>query len=153
MDGGSYPMQDKSWQVQGGHMPSAPPNYVANVHQPAGGIIQPHVIPYNNAHVQQPSGHTVVVVPSHAIAGNYVNDYMGLSIFSCLCCFWPVGIVAIVLSCMVGSSRREGDLEGAKNFSKWAKYLSIAAIILGVITIVSVIIIRSVVNSNSSGKN
>jgi hypothetical protein len=64
MDGGSYPMQDKSRQVQGGHMPSAPPNYVANVHQPAGGIIQPHVIPYNNAYVQQPSGHTVVVVVS-----------------------------------------------------------------------------------------
>ncbi|CAB4027418.1 Tumor suppressor candidate 5-like, partial [Paramuricea clavata] len=104
MDGGSYPMQDKSRQVQGGHMPSAPPNYVANVHQPAGGIIQAPVIPYNNEHVEQPSGDTVVLIPSQA---TYISDYMSLSICTCLCCFPPVGIVAIVLSCMVGSSIRD----------------------------------------------
>ena len=44
----SYPMYEKETSIR----------------QPAGGIIQPHVIPYNNAYVQQPTGQAVVVVVS-----------------------------------------------------------------------------------------
>lgn len=39
-----------------------PPSYEQQ--QPAGGILQPHVIPYNNPQIQQPTGQTVVVVVS-----------------------------------------------------------------------------------------
>lgn len=41
----------------------------------------------------------------------------------------------------VGSSRNEGDLHSARQFSKWAKYLSIASIIVGIILIVVVIVL------------
>ena len=34
---------------------------------------------------------TAVTIP-------YVNDHMGLSIFSCLCCCWIIGIFAIIKS-------------------------------------------------------
>ena len=58
-------MDENSRQGQSAYMPSAPNGYAEpSVKQPAGGIIQPHVIPYNNTHVQQPPGHTVVVVVS-----------------------------------------------------------------------------------------
>ena len=61
----SYPMDENSQQGQSVSIPSAPHRYAEpSVKQPAGGIIQPHVIPYNHTHVQQPPGHTAVVIVS-----------------------------------------------------------------------------------------
>ncbi|XP_028402661.1 synapse differentiation-inducing gene protein 1-like [Dendronephthya gigantea] len=120
-------------------MNSGKPHTSYEQRPPAGGVLQPHVIPYTQT--QQPTGQTVVVVPSHAVAANYVQDYMGLSICSCLFCFWPLGLIAIVMSCLVGPSRNEGDFHSAKQYSKWAKYLSIASIIVGLILIITVIVI------------
>ena len=61
----SYPTDKVSLQGQSAYILSASHEFAdPNVKQPAGEVIQPHVIPYNNAHVQQPTGQTVVVVVS-----------------------------------------------------------------------------------------
>ena len=52
----------------------------------------------------------------------------------------------------VGSSRREGDFEGARSSSRWARNLSIAAIICGLICIILAIVLRAVVLSSSESK-
>ena len=94
----SYPMDENFRQGQSAYMPSAPNRYVEpSVEQPAGGIINPHVIPYNNTHVQQPPGQTVVVAPPQA---HYVNSCTALSVLGCLCCC-PIGIFALIMSSMV----------------------------------------------------
>ena len=72
----SYPMDENFRQGQSAYMPSAPNRYVEpSVKQPAGGIINPHVIPYNNTHVQQPPGQTVVVVVSRQFM-YYISLYI-----------------------------------------------------------------------------
>ena len=51
-------------------------------------------------------------------------------------------------SIKVNSSKEEGDFEAAKTYSKWAKYLSCAAIIIGVILLIVVVVAVAVQASN-----
>jgi len=58
-------------------------------------------------------------------------NYLGLSLFSCLCCFWPLGLAALILSCQVDDAVRRGDMAGAHNNSRIAKILAFSSIVVG----------------------
>mmetsp|Transcript_8157 Transcript_8157/g.10112 ORF Transcript_8157/g.10112 Transcript_8157/m.10112 type:complete len:165 (+) Transcript_8157:169-663(+) len=60
-------------------------------------------------------------------------NHMLMSICTCICCCWPLGIIAICFSCMVDSRYDNQDYEGANAASTKAKWLSYAAIGCGVL--------------------
>ncbi|XP_076846075.1 synapse differentiation-inducing gene protein 1 [Brachyhypopomus gauderio] len=62
------------------------------------------------------------------------QDYLGLAFFSMLCCFWPLGIAAFYLSQKTNKAWAQGDFQAASAASRHALWLSVLAIILGVIT-------------------
>ncbi|CAH1269592.1 PRRT1 [Branchiostoma lanceolatum] len=93
------------------------------------------------AHMQQ----TVVQTapPTQiVIAEGRPQDHFGCALFTCICCFWPTGIVALVFSCQVSQKLNDGDIAGARDSSSsanlWWKItlgIGIALWIIGVILI------------------
>ncbi|KAI4875711.1 hypothetical protein NFI96_005565 [Prochilodus magdalenae] len=71
-----------------------------------------------------------------------VPTYLGWSIFNTLCCCLPLGIVAIVFSCKTDSANTMGDATRAQEHSRLAKNLNIAALVIGIILIIIVIVIK-----------
>uniref|UniRef100_UPI00397E9E1C CD225/dispanin family protein n=1 Tax=Salmonella sp. s54925 TaxID=3159674 RepID=UPI00397E9E1C len=90
----------------------------------------------------QPSVVTTAVIP-------YVNDNMGLSIFSCLCCCWIIGIFAIMKSSEARNLYVAGDYNGAMMAAQTARNLSIAAIVCGISGATIYFIIQMIVISSS----
>ncbi|XP_051891906.1 trafficking regulator of GLUT4 1 [Pristis pectinata] len=70
------------------------------------------------------------------------RDYLILAIISCFCPIWPINIVALVYSIMSRNSLQQGDTDGARRLGHLARLLSIIAIVLGTL----IIITYSVVN-------
>ncbi|XP_064608051.1 transmembrane protein 233-like [Liolophura sinensis] len=69
------------------------------------------------------------------------NNHMALAIVSCLCCFWPLGLVAIIFSSMSADAARSGDYDTAQTKAKVSLGLSISAIIVGVLTVTIILIV------------
>ncbi|XP_078097182.1 transmembrane protein 91 [Mustelus asterias] len=63
---------------------------------------------------------------------NIPQDYLGLAIFSMLCCFWPMGIAAFYLSQKTSKATAKGDYRQAGATSRQALCTAICAIALGV---------------------
>ena len=61
------------------------------------------------------------------------NSWLGLSIFTCLCCCWPIGIAAIVYSVRSNDQKGANNYERARAASKTALNLNIAGIVIGVV--------------------
>jgi len=138
-----YPMSN----IQPGYpMSNIQPGYPMSNIQPG----------YPMSNIQPAQGHnttTVVMPPPTVLVQNRPASWIGLSIFNCLCCFWPLGLVAMVFSCMVDSSYDSGDYENAKKYSNIAKWLNIVSVICGVIVIVVVIIVVAAGGSSSSSSS
>ncbi|XP_070561566.1 proline-rich transmembrane protein 1-like isoform X2 [Ptychodera flava] len=64
------------------------------------------------------------------------DDYMGLAIFTTLCCFWPVGIFAILKARDVHKRTWQGDTAGAMDASRSARRLSFIALAIGILGII-----------------
>ena len=60
-----------------------------------------------------------------------MDNYLGLAIFSTICCCLPTGIVAIVNAAQVNGKLASGDIKGARECSNSARGFSIASIVLG----------------------
>lgn len=71
-------------------------------------------------------------LPVSASQQTKVKDYLCQSIFTCLCCFWPLGIVAIIFSCMTRSATRRNDQLEASRMSRLAGAFSLAALLVGI---------------------
>ncbi|KAK6172228.1 hypothetical protein SNE40_015938 [Patella caerulea] len=71
--------------------------------------------------------------PSAIIVTTAPRDYMSLSIFTCLCCFFPLGIAAIIYSMKSADASRNGDFIRATSEAATARNLSFAAIVVGII--------------------
>ncbi|XP_051845219.1 transmembrane protein 91 [Antechinus flavipes] len=60
------------------------------------------------------------------------RDYVGLAVFSILCCFWPLGIAAFSLAQKTNKAWAAGDVRAAGASARRAFLLAILAIGLGV---------------------
>ncbi|XP_029202049.1 proline-rich transmembrane protein 1-like [Acropora millepora] len=75
------------------------------------------------------------------------EDHCMLAWFACLCCFWPVGIIAVIKSTRVQSHLARGDVDSARIASAEAKKYALIAVCIGaalfVFAVLSPIIIIS----------
>ncbi|XP_070581603.1 transmembrane protein 233-like [Ptychodera flava] len=60
-------------------------------------------------------------------------NYLALATFTILFCFIPTGIVASIFAAQVNGAWESGDEDKAYRYSRYAKYWSIASIIIGVV--------------------
>ncbi|XP_078371604.1 trafficking regulator of GLUT4 1-like isoform X1 [Oculina patagonica] len=67
---------------------------------------------------------------------NRPRNYLCVSICTCLFCFWPLGLVAMVFSCMVDSSYDAGDYAGAFTNAAIAKLLNSISYLFGLFLII-----------------
>ncbi|KAF4102824.1 proline rich transmembrane protein 1B-like [Onychostoma macrolepis] len=73
-----------------------------------------------------------------------VPDYLGYSIFTMLCCCFPLGIAALLFSFFTRNTNYSGQRELAEKNSKMALILNHAALGTGLIFIVLLIIVNIV---------
>ncbi|XP_011410456.1 PREDICTED: proline-rich transmembrane protein 1-like isoform X3 [Amphimedon queenslandica] len=59
------------------------------------------------------------------------NDYLMLSVFSIICCFWPVGVIALFKSMETQRYRKDGCLAKAQASSLEAKGFNMISIGIG----------------------
>ncbi|XP_015761675.1 PREDICTED: proline-rich transmembrane protein 1-like isoform X3 [Acropora digitifera] len=60
------------------------------------------------------------------------EDHCMLAWFACLCCFWPVGMIAVIKSTRVQSHLARGDVNSARIASAEAKKYALIAVCIGV---------------------
>ncbi|XP_034729061.1 proline-rich transmembrane protein 1-like [Etheostoma cragini] len=79
---------------------------------------------------------TVTVQPTvfvtHGPLLNPVNDYLCYSIFTMLCCCFPLGIAALIYSISARESNHIGDQLGAERSSRMARTLNHVGLGLGI---------------------
>ncbi|XP_063688190.1 proline-rich transmembrane protein 2-like [Bolinopsis microptera] len=131
---GAYPPQQQQHPPQQGYPPQ-------QVYPPAQG--QP-----GQGYVIQQHPQPQVVVVQQGNQGIPPQTNCTIAWISCLCFFWPVGLVAVVKAHEAEQCVGRGDFEGARRSGEAAKKWAIAAIItqvvLGVVLGVVVVIIYAI---------
>ncbi|KAI3361359.1 hypothetical protein L3Q82_013540 [Scortum barcoo] len=99
------------------------------------------------AYPQQPAPITVqpAVYVTQVPLANPVNDYLGYSIFTMLCCCLPLGIAALIYSISAREANQRGDRAAAERSSNTARILNHVALGIGIGVFVLSIILVTVV--------
>ncbi|XP_062597708.1 synapse differentiation-inducing gene protein 1-like [Saccostrea cucullata] len=63
------------------------------------------------------------------------TNWLCPAIFSCLCCFWPLGLVAIFYAWEANQRVEKNDLRGAEQSASCAKTLTITSIFIGLVSV------------------
>ncbi|XP_043973760.1 proline-rich transmembrane protein 1-like [Gambusia affinis] len=135
----------KSMGTPSTNQPSAPPSYQdISLHpppysaQPQGyGFSQQYVSSIdqqlNQHHMQQPFsiGQQHPSLES-AMPESPVNDYFGYSIFTMVCCFFPLGIVALASSIATRNAVARGERRMAEQSSRLALMMNHSALATGI---------------------
>ncbi|XP_069132129.1 proline-rich transmembrane protein 1-like [Argopecten irradians] len=85
-----------------------------------------------------------VVPPPQTFSEPPPPDYMTRAIFTTVCCFWPVGIFAIMKASEAKNAYARGDFQRARELSDSARRFSNIAIFAGVASIIVSMIIVGV---------
>ncbi|KAK6173097.1 hypothetical protein SNE40_016622 [Patella caerulea] len=96
--------------------------------------------------VVNPQGH-------HMMVANRPNDYFGLALFSCLCCFCPTGLAALYCSMESRKATDRMDFGKGHKKGKTAKILSLIGIVIGIIIVVIIIILVIIMLVRASNAN
>ncbi|XP_002738942.1 proline-rich transmembrane protein 1-like [Saccoglossus kowalevskii] len=82
------------------------------------------------------------VSPSMVITEPVPPDHLPLAIFTTICCFWPLGIFAILRARDVHKKAWQGNMEGAREASRRSRLFSLIALVIGIsIHVVCIIVI------------
>ncbi|KAL1258753.1 hypothetical protein QQF64_009330 [Cirrhinus molitorella] len=98
-------------------------------------------------------GQTVVTVQPavYVMAAPHASpepDYMCYSIFTMLCCCFPLGLVALIYSCSTQDANHSGQRQLAKKNSATARTLNNIGLFIGIVIIVCVIVFQTVIRLN-----
>lgn len=85
----------------------------------------------------------VVAAPIAAPLYVYHNSYLTWSILNCLFCFWPLGLVAIIFSCISRDDAMQGNLEQARHNARIAMWLNVASLLVACACYVALIIVAA----------
>ncbi|XP_062504852.1 transmembrane protein 233-like [Corticium candelabrum] len=139
MEEAAYPIE-KSSDMQ------PPPTYRQQQQPPEQFPTQPQSAAYIHTHQPQQMVYLNTRQPQHypamrqtVVNAPMVRDYMAASIFTCLCCFWPIGLFAILYSCKVREARQVGDDNNALKYSKTVRILNVVGVIFGLIFLAALI--------------
>ncbi|KAF3691631.1 Proline-rich transmembrane protein 1 Dispanin subfamily D member 1 [Channa argus] len=90
--------------------------------------------PMGQPYPAQPGAITVqpAVLMTRAPLAQPLNDYLGYSIFTMLCCCLPLGIAALVYSIFTREANRSGDQLEAERSSRMARTLNHVALGIGI---------------------
>lgn len=164
--GNQYPPPDGTQYPSNQYPPPGGTQYPSNQYPPPGGTQYPGnqysqqgcaPYPCNQYQPQygasgQPLMTTVVAQPgSVPMVVNTIRprpDYMVPAVLSCLCCFCPTGIFAILAASRANSAAAEGDVLEAEAQSRRARTLVIISVVVGIIVIVLGIVSRVVIYSS-----
>ena len=134
------------------HAPSAPLNpHAAYVAPSVSFQVQPNQ-----------NGPVVITLPSNSqyntnftIIDNRVQEvpdsHLCYAIFTCLCCFWPLGLAAIITAVKCRSASDKRNIEKARQLSGLTKTLAHLALALGLLIIVGNLLLRIVFGINWFG--
>ncbi|KAL4229743.1 hypothetical protein ACF0H5_010132 [Mactra antiquata] len=131
------------------YMQEPPPGYAAQPagQPPIGYTQQPPVVGAGPQGYGQPPQTVIMTQPvtTTAIVSRPTN-YFGLSLFSCLFCFWPTGLLALYYSSQTNNLTASGDLVGAEKASKTARTLSLVGIAIGCLGTLIIVILAATGN-------
>ncbi|XP_052707739.1 proline-rich transmembrane protein 1-like [Crassostrea angulata] len=88
----------------------------------------------------QPLMTTGVTQPEAVPSVSSHKSMVGAAILSCLCCFWPTGIFAIVAACKAENAAARGDAIEVTVQSRLARRLVIISVLVGLICVALAII-------------
>ncbi|KAM4633616.1 proline rich transmembrane protein 1B isoform 1-T1 [Polymixia lowei] len=118
-----------------------PPQY-------GGAAYAPYPMAPGQHYPAQPGTAAVTVQPTvyvtRAPLATPINDYMGYSVFTMLCCCLPLGIAALIYSISTRDANHAGDQLAAERSSKMARLLNHVSLGIG-ITVFSLSVIYSIV--------
>uniref|UniRef100_K1QFT1 Proline-rich transmembrane protein 1 n=1 Tax=Magallana gigas TaxID=29159 RepID=K1QFT1_MAGGI len=95
--------------------------------QNAGNPYSPPGGGYNQPVVTQPAVTPVVVTTVPA-----PRNWMVPAVLSCLCCFWPTGIFAIMFASKANTAAAQGNVEEANTNANYARTLIIVSLCVGI---------------------
>ncbi|KAJ8299336.1 hypothetical protein KUTeg_023396 [Tegillarca granosa] len=74
--------------------------------------------------------------PKKTIVPEKPQSWIGAAICSCVFCFFPTGICAVITALNAQEAYRDGDYEEAERGTNTAKHLTIASMVIGFLLIV-----------------